>query len=51
MSIGVYDSTLKLLSNTNNFSFTLDIHEVKDVLKETLINTKTNNVNSTGNFI
>ena len=29
MKIGVYDSTLRLLSNTNNFSFTMDIHEVK----------------------
>ena len=49
--ISVYDADLKLISITNNFSFTLNVHEIKDVLKETLINSKTNNVTSTGNFI
>ena len=29
----------------------MEIHEIQDVLKETLVNTKTNNVNSTGHFI
>ena len=51
ISIEVYDSNLKLLTVTNNFSFTLNIHEVKDILKETLIDTKTNNVVTTGHFI
>ena len=51
INIEVYDSTLKLITMTNNFSFTMEIHEVKEVLKETLINTKTNNINTTGNFI
>jgi hypothetical protein len=51
INIEVYDSSLKLLPMSNNFSFTLEIHEVKEVLKETFINTKTNNVNTTGNFI
>lgn len=51
VSIEVYDSTLKLITMTTNFSFTLEIHEVKEVLKETLINTKANNINTTGHFI
>ena len=52
LTVGVpYDSNLKLLTVTNNFSFTLNIHEVKDILKETLIDTKTNNVVTTGHFI
>jgi hypothetical protein len=51
LGIEVYDSDLRLLDISNNFSFTLNIHEIKDVLKETLINTKTNNVNSQGHFI
>jgi hypothetical protein len=42
---------MKLLSISNDFSFTVNMHEIKDVLKETLINTKNNNVNTTGNFI
>jgi hypothetical protein len=49
--ISVYDSQLRLLNLFNNFSFTMNIHEIKDVLKETLINTKTNSVNSTGSFM
>jgi len=51
ISVSVYDSNLKLLLIKNDFSFTLNVHEIKDVLKETLINSKTNNVTSTGNFI
>jgi hypothetical protein len=51
VSISVYNSDLKLISLTNDFSFTLNVHEIKDVLKETFINSKTNNVTSTGNFI
>ena len=51
INIEVYDSSLKLLQISNNFSFTLEMHEVKEVLKETFINTKTNNVNTTGNFV
>jgi hypothetical protein len=51
VSVQVYNSELKLLSLTNHFSFTLNIHEVKDILKETLIDTKTNNVITTGHFI
>lgn len=51
ISIELYDPEFRLLEITNNFSFTLNIHEIHDVLKETLINTKTNNVSSTGNFI
>jgi hypothetical protein len=51
VSIELYDSEFRLLQISNKFSFTLEIHEVKDVLKETLIDTKTNNVVTTGNFI
>ena len=51
LGIEIYDSDLRLLDINNDFSFTLNIHEIKDVLKETLINTKTNNVNSQGHFI
>jgi hypothetical protein len=41
---------MKLLTVNDNFSFTLTIYQIKDVLKETLINTKTNNVNTEGYF-
>jgi hypothetical protein len=52
VTISLYDSNLRLISATNqNFSFTLNIYEIKDVLKETLINTRTDSVVSTGNFI
>jgi hypothetical protein len=51
ISVEILDSKFRQLVVNNNFSFTLEIHEVMDVLKETLINSKTNNVNSTGNFI
>ena len=42
---------MKLLFINNNFSFTVNIHEVKDVLKETLINSRNNNVTTTGHII
>ena len=51
VTVQVYDSTMKLLSTNNNYSFTLTIYEIKDILKETLINTKTNNVNTQGYYI
>ena len=53
VNVSIYDEELKLISNTtlDKWSFTLNIHEIKDILKETLINTKTNNVNTTGKFI
>jgi hypothetical protein len=51
ITIALFDQEFRLIEVTNDFSFTLNIHEIKDVLKETLINTKTNNVTSTGNFI
>jgi hypothetical protein len=51
VGIQILDPNFRLLELNNCFSFTLNIYEVVDVLKETLINTKTNNVYSTGNFI
>jgi hypothetical protein len=51
INVTVYDDEFKILNLQNNFSFTLSIHEIKDVLKETLVNTKTNNVDTTGHFI
>lgn len=51
LTVALFDPEFRLIEVTNDFSFTLNIHEIKDVLKETLINTKTNNVTSTGNFI
>jgi hypothetical protein len=51
ISVELYDSDMKLLFNDNNFSFTMNIHEIRDVLKETLINSKNNNVTTTGHFI
>lgn len=51
VTISLFDPYFRLLEVTNEYSFTLKIHEIKDVLKETLINTKTNNVTSTGSFI
>lgn len=49
--IQILDSNFRILQSYNNYSFTMEIHEIHDILKETLINTKTNNVNSTGHFI
>ena len=51
VTVQVYDSNMKLLSSNDDFSFTLTIYEIKDVLKETLINTKTNNVSTEGHYI
>jgi hypothetical protein len=51
VTIELYDPEFRLLNISNEYSFTMEIHEIHDVLKETLINTKTNNVSSTGNFI
>lgn len=51
VSIEVYNADLKLLRVQNNFSFTLNIHEIKNVLKETLIDTKANNVVTTGRIV
>ncbi len=50
VTIELLDSNFKVLELSNQFSFTLELHEMMDILKETLINTKTNNVNSTGNL-
>lgn len=51
ISIEVYSADLKLLRVQNNFSFSLNIHEIKNVLKETLIDTKANNVVTTGRMV
>jgi hypothetical protein len=51
ITVEVYDSDMKLLFNNSNFSFTIDIYEIKDILKETLVNTKNNDVVTTGHFI
>ena len=51
ITVEVYDANMKLLFINNNFSFTVNIHEVKDVLKETLINSRNNNVTTTGHII
>ena len=51
VSIQLYDAQMRLLSISNNYSFSLTVHEVIDVLKETLVNSKTNGVTTTGNFI
>ena len=50
ITVLIFNPRLELISVNNNFNFTLAIHELKDVLKETLINTKTNNVTVTGNI-
>ena len=51
LNISLYDSNFEMLNIYNNYSFTLNIVEDIHVLKETLINSKTNNVTSTGNYI
>ena len=51
ISVSVYDPNFRLLYLRNNFSFTLNIIEIRDILKETLVNSKTNNVVTTGHFI
>ena len=51
ISIGVYDSNMTLLTVLIDFSFTLELHEIHYVLKETLVDSKTNSVSTTGNFM
>jgi hypothetical protein len=51
INIQVFTSDFKLLQNDKDFSFTLNIESEKTVLKETLVNSKTNIVSSTGHFI
>jgi hypothetical protein len=51
ISVSVYDSNMTLLTVLIDFSFTLEIHEINYVLKETLVDSKTNSVSTTGNFI
>jgi hypothetical protein len=48
IKISLYDSDFKLINNTRDFSFTMIISEVKDILKETLVDTKRNTVHITG---
>jgi hypothetical protein len=50
ITVSIFNPYMELISLNSNFSFTLTIHELKDILKETLINTKTNNVTVTGNI-
>ena len=51
ITVEVYDSNLELHENNLDFSFTLNIEHDNNILKETLINTKTNNVSSNGNYL
>ena len=51
ITIQIYDSDFKLLNTTQNFSFTLNIESDIQVLKETNIDTTTNNVNATSHYI
>ena len=46
--ISLYDSDFKLIDNTRDFSFTMIVSEVKDILKETLVDTKRNTVHING---
>ncbi len=48
IKISLYDSEFKLINNTRDFSFTMIVSEVKDILKETLVDTKRNTVHITG---
>jgi hypothetical protein len=48
VTVEIYSADLKLLRIQNNFSFSLNIHEIKNILKETLIDTKANTVVKTG---
>jgi hypothetical protein len=50
VKIELYDSSLRLIETLDDFSFSMNIHELNDVLKETLVNSKKNNVNITGNI-
>jgi hypothetical protein len=51
VSIEVLNSNFEIISSSYNYSFTLNIHEDKYILKETLIDTKTDNVTSIGNYV
>jgi len=51
VKIQLFDADMKLLFTDADFSFTINIHEVKYILKETLINSKNNNVTTTGHFL
>ena len=51
ITVTVYNSQLEILGNTYEYSFTLNILEDNNILKETFINTKTNNVSSNGHYI
>jgi len=51
VKIELFDANMKLLFTNANYSFTINIHEIKDILKETLVNSKNNNVTTTGHFI
>lgn len=48
MEITIVDPFYRELPYLRNFSFTLEIHEIVNVLKETLIDSKRNNVSVTG---
>jgi len=51
ITVELFDADMKLLFNDASYSFTVNIHEIKDILKETLVNSKNNNVTTTGHFI
>jgi hypothetical protein len=48
VSVSLYDTNLKLLDIRNDFSFTLNFTEMREVLKETSVNSKTNQVHTEG---
>lgn len=50
VKIELYDSSLRLIETLDDYSFSMNVHELNDVLKETLVNSKKNNVNITGNI-
>jgi len=49
--IQIYDANLVLLNLTQDFSFTLNVYSKRTTLKETLIDTQTGSVNTTGVII
>ena len=51
INVNILDSNLEILTTTQNFSFTLNIETDVNVLKETNIDTTTNNVNSTSHYV
>ena len=51
INVNILDSNLEILTTTQNFSFTLNIETDVNVLKETGIDTTTNNVNSTSHYV